>query len=114
MKRLLLALVTTSLFAACGSAFAQSNATLEPVIVQNGNMSVDCTPPSSDRACEALHAQIRQNFSPREIGVLFGARTAYAESLTAFPRLVARYDALMREQGVAAYAKPRATSVAAK
>lgn len=114
MKRLLLALITTSLFAACGSALAASDTTLEPIIIRSGNTVVDCTPPSAERACEPLHAQIRQNFSPREIGVLFGARTAYAESLTAFPRLVARYDAFMRDQGIAAYARPRATSVAAK
>jgi hypothetical protein len=115
MKSLLLTFtLAMPLFIACGSAFAASDPTLETVIVRSGNMSVDCTPPSAVPGCAALHAQIRANFSPREIQVLFGARTATAESLTAYPHLAERYAAFMRGVDLAAYAKPGATPGAAK
>lgn len=106
MKSLLFAFsITTSLLAAGGSAFAADDTTLETIIVRSGNLSVDCTPPSAVPSCAALHAQIRANFSPREIQVLFGARTATAEALTAYPHLAERYHAFMRGIDVAAYTR---------
>jgi len=58
---------------------------------------VDCTPPSSSALCSALHAQIRSQFSLREIGMLFGARTSYPEAQTAYDGLHVRYRNLLRE-----------------
>jgi hypothetical protein len=55
---------------------------------------IDCTPPNDSSDCAALHEQIRANFSPREIGMLFGARTSYPEYPTSYDRVKARYDTL--------------------
>lgn len=56
----------------------------------------DCTPPNSATECAAFHQEIRRNFSRREIGMLFGAVTAYPESRTAYFQVVERYDAFTR------------------
>jgi len=56
----------------------------------------DCTPPNSAAECAAFHEEIRRNFSGREIGMLFGAVTAYPESRTAQFLIVERYDAFTR------------------
>jgi len=56
----------------------------------------DCTPPNSASECAAFHQEIRRNFSGREIGMLFGAVTAYPESRTAYFQIVERYDAFTR------------------
>lgn len=107
MKSFLFALsIAAPLLAGCGSAIAAGDTTLETIIVHSGNMSVDCTPPSAIPSCAELHAKIRANFSPREIQMLFGAKTATPEMLTGDRHLEARYDAFMRGVDVAAYAKP--------
>ncbi|MFI4969023.1 MAG: hypothetical protein ACHP7D_02375 [Lysobacterales bacterium] len=107
----LFASIAAALFAAYGGAIAADN-TLETVIVHRGDLSVDCTPPSSVPSCAALHTKIRANFSPREIQVLFGARTATAEAPTAYPHLKERYDAFMSGVDVAALKKPGAMQTA--
>lgn len=57
-----------------------------------------CTPPTDAPACEDFHRWIRANFSEREIGMLFGARTSYPESLTGgIEHLQKRYQALVLE-----------------
>ena len=109
MKRPLLALIGASAFAVCGSALAADN-TLETIVVHGSNQSVDCTPPSSVPGCAALHAKIRANFSPREIQLLFGARTATPEGMNAYPGLADRYAAFMRNVDVAALSNSAATA----
>jgi len=93
----LFSIATATLTAAmCASAIAGSNQReLEPITVQS--RQVDCTPPSSSTLCSALHAQIRSQFSLREIGMLFGARTSYPEAQTAYDGLHVRYRNLLRE-----------------
>jgi hypothetical protein len=58
-------------------------------------LTLDCAPPNSTQACAAFHAEIRRNFSSREIGMLFGAATAYPEYRSAYPKVVARYDSFV-------------------
>ena len=55
-----------------------------------------CTPPNSAIECAAFHKEIRRNFSSREIGMLFGASTAYPEARTAYSKVAERYDAFAR------------------
>lgn len=95
MKTPLLAVMLT-LLAGSGAAFAApAQRELAPITVQS--RSVDCTPPSAAAVCSALHAEIRREFTLREIGILFGARTSYPESQTAYAGLDLRYRALVRE-----------------
>ena len=56
----------------------------------------DCTPPNSAVECAAFHAEIRHAFSNREIGMLFGASTAYPEARSGFGRVAERYDNFVR------------------
>jgi len=86
---------TIAIAAACAlSAGTASAQELQPVTVRDTRIA-DCTPPTSYAACDAWHAQIRRNFSEREIGMLFGARTAYAEYSTSFPSVEERYNRLL-------------------
>jgi hypothetical protein len=97
MKRTLLVL---SLCAACaGYAVAQDEEVLSPVIVEHvdGYRIVEnCTPPADAPECAGFHALIRQHFSEREIGMLFGAATAYPEYRTSYSSVRERYDNLVR------------------
>lgn len=96
MKALFNIAIATITAATCASAIAGGNQReLEPVTVQS--RQVDCTPPTSSALCSALHAQIRSQFSLREIGMLFGARTSYPEAQTAYDGLHVRYRNLLRE-----------------
>jgi hypothetical protein len=95
MKRTLLAIALLSTAAAAG---AQDDETLAPITVEriDGYWAVNnCTPPSSAPACASFHALIRQNFSEREIGMLFGAATAYAEYRTSYDSVRDRYRHLV-------------------
>jgi hypothetical protein len=105
MKRTLLAL---ALCAASGYAGAQyADTTLAPVIVEgvDGYRIVeDCTPPADAPECSGFHALIRANFNEREIGMLFGAATAYPEYRTSYSSVKERYDdlvAYVQDYGVA-------------
>lgn len=69
----------------------------------------NCLPPSDLVACAAWHQVIRANFSPREIGILFGTATSYPEYATAYSRIRARYARLHDEFTVERL--PRAVSV---
>lgn len=93
MKRNTLILIGAGLLAA--TSFANAAGQLAPVQVQGS--TVDCTPPSSSAVCSAWHAEIRRNFTPREIGMLFGARTSYPNYAASFDRVQARYNALQGE-----------------
>jgi hypothetical protein len=90
-------LVTASLASAAGQ--------LAPVTVNQSSFSAkDCTPPNDSKECADFHAAIRRNFSSREIGMLFGAATAYQEYLTSNDRVRARYSEFVRnveENGLA-------------
>ncbi len=80
-----------------GTAAAGNGQTMAPVYVSASDFAA-CTPPNSSAACAGLHDWIRASFSGREIGMLFGARTSYPESLTGgVDRLQARYRALVQE-----------------
>lgn len=96
MKRTLLVL---ALCAASGYVAAQDDeTTLAPVIVEgvDGYRIVqDCTPPAAAPECTGFHALIRANFSEREIGMLFGAATAYPEYRTSYSSVKERYDDLV-------------------
>ena len=53
-----------------------------------------CTPPSDLATCAAWHKAIRANFTPREIGMLFGTATSYPEYATSYSRIKNRYEQL--------------------
>ena len=89
-RHLTIAIAATCVISA-SSAVAQE---LQPVTVRDISIA-DCTPPTSYAVCDAWHAQIRQNFSKREIGMLFGARSAYAEYRTSFANVEDRYNRLL-------------------
>jgi hypothetical protein len=79
-----------------GSAVA-SPRDLPPVQV-SAAPSLSCEPPSDATACESFHQWIRANFSQREIGMLFGARTNYPENLTGGIELLhQRYESALQE-----------------
>ncbi|WP_395682329.1 hypothetical protein [Dokdonella sp.] len=111
MKTLLNLVFATTAATLCSSAgAANAQRELEAVTVQSRH--VDCTPPSASALCSALHAQIRSQFTLREIGMLFGARTSYPEAQTAYEGLNARYGNLVRE--VAATFASTSDAVAAR
>ena len=96
MRKSLLAI---GLCAAAGMASAQDS-TLAPVVVERANgmrMIVDCAPPNGAPECARFHELIRQNFSEREIGMLFGASTAYIEYPTSYDRVRERYAAFLND-----------------
>jgi hypothetical protein len=60
-------------------------------------LDATCAPPSDLVACAAWHQVIRANFSPREIGILFGTATSYPEYATSYARVKGRYERLQGE-----------------
>jgi len=108
MKRTLLAIALCT--ACAGYAIAQDEVVLAPVIVEHvdGYRIVEnCTPPASAPECAGFHEMIRQSFSEREIGMLFGAATSYPEYRTSYNSVRERYDNLVRyveDNGVPAVA----------
>ena len=88
------------------TSFANAAGQLASVNVQGSTQSIAaaCTPPNDSKDCADFHTLIRKNFSTREIGMLFGAATAYQEYPTAFERTRAKYAAFLRnaeESGLA-------------
>ena len=94
MKRTTLAIIAGIGLALAGNAGASQN--LDAVKV-NSSSSLDCTPPNDSQLCSAWHAEIRRNFSSREIGMLFGAATSYPEYRTKYSAVKERYDRLQGE-----------------
>jgi hypothetical protein len=97
MKRIIIAL---ALCAAAGYACAQEDETLAPVVVERANANqviITCEPPNAARECAGFHRLIRQNFTPREIGMLFGGSTAYIEYPASYDRTLERYVAFLRD-----------------
>ena len=97
MQRLTSIVLGAGLLAA--TSFANASGQLAPVKVQGNTESIAavCTPPNDSQECAAFHAAIRRSFSPREIGMLFGAATAYQEYLTSNDRVHAKYAAFVRD-----------------
>jgi len=96
MKRTILAI---ALCATAGYAGAYEEEVLAPVIVEHVDSSrliENCTPPADAPECAGFHALIRQNFSEREIGMLFGGATAYPEYRTSYSMVRDRYENLVR------------------
>ncbi len=110
MKRTTLAIIAGIGLALAGGAGASERQSLEAVKVSSSS-TFDCTPPNDRRACSAWHAEIRGNFSSREIGMLFGAATSYPEYKTSYSSVKQRYDRL---QGEFAATLTSAESVASK
>jgi hypothetical protein len=109
MKRITIAIIAGIGLAALGSASAAERQSLDTVKVSSS--SLDCTPPNDSATCRAWHDEIRRNFTPREIGMLFGAATSYPEYKTSYSRVKERYERL---QGEFAATYQSAGAVAAK
>jgi|GEM_PF-956381 len=105
MKLQLLSIAMGLLASAAIAAAAEPQSSLKTVTVHPGapgakiaahGYTMDCTPPNTAIECTAFHREIRHTFSDREIGMLFGATTAYAEARSAYPYVAARYEAFAR------------------
>jgi len=99
MKRHMLALILCAAAGYAGYACAEEES-LTPIVVEHvngGRIVVNCAPPNDSAICADFHALIRQNFSPQEIGMLFGPATAYLQYPTGYERARARYVAFLRD-----------------
>jgi hypothetical protein len=100
MKRTLFAIAIS--LATMGYASAEvvyQDQVLAPVIVEHVDVNrlvQNCTPPQSAPECASFHELIRQSFTEREIGMLFGAATSYPEYRTSYNSVRERYDSLLR------------------
>ncbi|HEY0230681.1 MAG TPA: hypothetical protein VGC55_05480 [Dokdonella sp.] len=105
MKTMLALTLISGLLTAGGSALARDNTdrTLAPITIHRDTLP-DCTPPSPADVCASLHAQIRHVFSKREIGMLFGHRTSYADYWSSYDLVHARYQAFLRD--IESYGQP--------
>lgn len=81
-----------------GTAVAGNTQQALPRVSVSGVDLSACTPPADAPACDNFHRFIRANFSDREIGMLFGARTSYPEYLSGgYDRVRQRYVLLVQE-----------------
>ncbi|MGH8122913.1 MAG: hypothetical protein ACREPT_09100 [Rudaea sp.] len=109
MKSILLTTAICLTIAAV-SASAGETRSLSPVTVRanphdasasvpaaNGKEVTECTPPNAAAACSAFHSEIRRNFSTREIGMLFGAASAYPEYAASYSKVSERYQTFLRD-----------------
>lgn len=82
-----------------GSASAAGqNATAHPAAAA-GSMLAQCTPPNASPGptCDAFHRMLRDQFSLRELGMLFGNQSSYPEAQTGgIERLRRRYEAAVQ------------------
>lgn len=93
---------------------AQPSALAQPVTVSEAAIST-CTIPDANtgHACDSFDQMLRANFTPRQIGMLFGYETSYPEYLTGgIDRLRKRYDALVQQYLAAHRQSGNGTSVA--
>ncbi len=95
MKRFTSTIIGAGLLFGASLASAGTNGQLAAVTVHQ-DLSADCTPPNDSKECSDFHAAIRRNFSRHEIGMLFGAATAYQEYPTSFERTRAKYAAFLK------------------
>ena len=102
MKRTLFAIAIS--IATMGYASAEvyqvyDDQVLAPVIVEHVDINrlvQNCTPPQAAPECAGFHELIRQSFTEREIGMLFGGATAYPEYRTSYNSVRERYESLLR------------------
>lgn len=83
-----------------GSAFAAGQDEIMPPVTVVGAPAAECAPPNdhTGHACDAFNQLVRANFTPREIGMLFGNASSYPELLTGgIERLQRRYQAVLQE-----------------
>jgi hypothetical protein len=109
---MLIAAVALAMFGTANAAddtkvYPQLNVTHAAGAKIQSGYSMDCTPPNTAEECAQFHQEIRKNFSSREIGLLFGATTAYAESRSSYTWVAQRFDNFARaydEQHLTAFA----------
>ncbi|HEX5961792.1 MAG TPA: hypothetical protein VFY97_11175 [Rhodanobacteraceae bacterium] len=83
-----------------GVASAAAQGQTLPLVNVTGAPIAECAPPSVTfgHACDAFNQMIRANFTPREIGMLFGAWSSYPEYLSGgIDTLQRRYQAVLQE-----------------
>jgi len=97
MKLLTSLLLGAGLLAAASIAGATSGQLAQVSVHQDRFSPTDCAPPNAAQACAEFHAAIRRNFSMHEIGMLFGAATAYPEYPTSYQRVRVKYAAFVRD-----------------
>ena len=105
------------LVGSAGAAFAAGQGKVMPEVNVQAAGIAACTPPNgtTGHACDAYNEFLRANFSPREIGMLFGYQTSYPENLTGgIDRLHKRYDALLQQYIAAHSAVDAGADVAVK
>lgn len=98
-----------------GVATAAGNVQTLPQVSVSAQGAYRCTPPNgaTGHVCDSYDAFLRANFSPRQIGMLFGNRTSYPEYRTGgIDRLQWRYQTL-RQQWVAAHSAVNAAAAVA-
>ena len=102
MKRTLFAIAISvaTMGYACAEVYrVYDDQVLAPVIVEHVDIDrlvQNCTPPQAAPECAGFHELIRQSFTEREIGMLFGAATAYPEYRTSYSSVRERYESLLR------------------
>jgi len=102
MKRTLFAIAISvaTMGYACAEVYrVYDDQVLAPVIVEHVDIArlvQNCTPPQAAPECAGFHELIRQSFTEREIGMLFGAATAYPEYRTSYNSVRERYESLLR------------------
>lgn len=88
--------IAAALALTSGFAVAQDDPELTAVIVRGISPAAleDCTPPNAvdSPLCAAWQDTIRRHFTDREIGMLFGAATAYPEYRTTYSWVKERYQ----------------------
>jgi len=93
--------VAAAVVVSSGLAVAQDDPELAPVIVRGISPAAldDCTPPNAadTSLCAVWQDVLRRNFTEREIGMLFGAATAYPEYRTSYSRVKERYEWLQQD-----------------
>ena len=91
-------LLITAGGAAQAASSAQSGTLPGITVKQDTNLLRNaCKPPAYAAECESLHAQVRKNFSKREIVLLFGASSALPEYRTSYASTQARYQEFLEE-----------------
>ena len=96
MKRFPFIVIGAGLLAATSLANATGGQLALVTVHQDRLSAAACEPPNDSKECADFHAAIRKNFSLHEIGMLFGAATAYQEYPTSYECVRARYDAFLR------------------
>jgi hypothetical protein len=100
---------------AAASAAGQGKA-MQPVVVSGAAVG-ECVPPNdhTGHACDVFNGLIHANFTPREIGMLFGNQSSYPEARTGgIDRLQRRYQAVVQAYVAAQQAASQSASVASK